>query len=79
MKRIIGVFLVLGMMLLGATACEKEPDCVAACEHQCDVCDTGCDEATVAACVNTCINMDTPASRTDCIIAAPTCDDIWEC
>jgi hypothetical protein len=79
MKRITGIFLILAMVLLTTAGCEEEADCAAACEHQCEVCGTGCDEEAVDACIGTCIDMDTPASRTDCIIDAPTCDDIWKC
>jgi len=79
MKQLAGIFLALAMVLLGAPGCEEEADCVGACEHQCDVCGTGCDVDAVDACINSCENMDTPASRTRCIIDAPTCDDIWKC
>ena len=79
MKRFVGIFLALAMVLLAASGCEEEPDCTGACEHQCDICNTGCDEEAVDACIDTCVNMDTSAARTSCIINAPTCDDIWEC
>jgi hypothetical protein len=79
MKRFVSIFLALAMVVLSASGCEEEADCAGACEHQCDVCDTGCDPTNVDACINSCINMDTSPDRTDCIIAAPTCDDIWKC
>lgn len=79
MKRFVGIFLALAMVMLAAPGCEEEADCAGACERQCDICDTGCVPEDVDACINSCVNMDTPASRTSCIKAAPTCDDIWKC
>ncbi len=79
MKRFVGIFLALAMFAFAAPGCEEEPDCAGACERQCDICDTGCDQEALDGCINTCVNMDTSATRTSCIKAAPTCDDIWEC
>lgn len=79
MKRLIGISLALALFALGAPGCEEEPDCAGACEHQCTVCGTGCAVEDVDACINSCVNMDTPASRTSCVKDAPTCDDFWEC
>ncbi len=79
MKRIVATLLALGALVLAAPACQPEADCAGACEHQCQVCDTGCDPKALDACVESCVNMETSPSRTSCIKDAPTCDAIWEC
>ncbi|MFH2009721.1 MAG: hypothetical protein ABI333_24215 [bacterium] len=80
MKRLIGLILTLGFCLAMAGGCAaEEARCEEACRHQCDLCDQSCSEEDIAICAVSCENMDTEPDRTDCVLAAPTCDDIWEC
>ena len=56
--------------------CSVEPcDCSANPEE----CIPDCSEAGISACVVSCENNDTSPERAECVISAPTCDDIWEC
>ena len=87
MKRLFGILLALGFCLAAAGGCtDEQANCEEACRHQCDVCPDDCSaepcrcsEEGISACVVSCENNDTGSERADCVISAPTCDDIWEC
>ena len=81
MKRFITLLLLLvGLLLAGAAGCaDEEARCAQMCEHKCDICDQDCTEDDITACVNSCENVGTEPERADCVIAAQSCDDVWEC
>ena len=79
MKRIITLFLLLGMLAMLGAACVEETRCAEMCEHKCDLCDQNCSEDDINACVNSCENVGTEPERADCVIDAQSCDEVWEC
>lgn len=61
------------------TGCVEEPRCQEACEHTCDICDSGCDEAQLATCTQSCEDSLTPPERAQCVIDTDLCEDLWKC
>ncbi|MDY0004238.1 MAG: hypothetical protein RBU30_23260 [Polyangia bacterium] len=65
--------------LLGPIGCVEEAQCREACEHTCDICDSGCSELQINTCTQSCEDGQTAPERAKCVLETDLCEDLWRC
>ena len=77
--RLLSVALMIAAVLAFGAGCTEDAQCTEACEHTCDICDSGCSEGEIATCVQVCEDGLTAPERAQCILDTPVCEDLWKC